>query len=112
MSYRDWSAELFSEEQVTHAMSELDDYARYEDVAILNNGTYEPAVLEIFAKLARAIGSPVVTTYGCMKVRQEKTYKDRRASAIDRLQRQAKEGKVTPAYGPAAGEKESKEEDE
>ena len=100
MNDKNYSADLFSEEQVTAEMASLPEYERIEAVAMLTAGNYDPVVLEIFAKLARAIGSGINTTgySGNMRIERELPLKDRRASAIQRLQNKAERGEIVPAF--------------
>ena len=94
----EYTAELFSGEQITAAIEALSDYERYADVATLYSGEYEPETLEAFAKLARTLKLPVSTRYGNLTIRREKPHAERREIALRELQRKAKRGEIEPAY--------------
>jgi hypothetical protein len=92
------TAELFSGEQILEAIAALQDYYKYEDVASLKSGTYEPEALEAFAKLARVLKLPVSGQYGGLTIRRELPIEQQRKSALEELQRKAERGDIEPAY--------------
>lgn len=94
----EFNDEMFSGEQITGALGELADYERNDEIVTLAAGTYEPVVLELFAKLARALGTKVGSKYGSFCIIREKPLAERRESAISNLRRKAEKGEIIPAY--------------
>ena len=101
------SENIFSDEQIAKAISELSSYNKYKDIATLTAGDYNPEVIEAFAKLARALKSAIRSEYGNLKVVQELPYADQLKSALATLKYQAERGELIPA-GTGYAEKESK----
>ncbi len=97
MKRSDYGAELFSDEQIAQALEDLGDYEKYEDAATLAAGVYDPAVIEIFTKLARVLGTTVTSAYGGMKIMREKPLSERRAATLRSLQDAAEQGTIIPA---------------
>jgi hypothetical protein len=95
---RDYTAEMFSGEQIATAISQLGDYERYADVATLSAGEYEPETIEAFAKLARTLKAPVLLSSYRFVIRRELSLETRRATALRNLQAQAERGEIEPAY--------------
>jgi hypothetical protein len=98
MSTSDYTAEMFSGEQIAGALAKLDGYERWRDIATLADGQYEAETFEAFAKLARTLKAPIATEYGALKVRRERSLDERRGYAIGNLRRQAERGEIEPAY--------------
>lgn len=94
----EYTAELFSGEQIAEAIGKLSDYHRYADVATLTNGDYGPETLEAFAKLARTLGLRVATTGYNLTIRREVPHEKQREAALRNLQAQAERGEIEPAY--------------
>jgi hypothetical protein len=96
----EYTAEMFSGEQIADAIAKLQDYEKYVDVSRLSVGAmdFEPEVIEAFAKLARSLHLPIHFEYGGLTIRREKPLEERRRSALLDLQRRAERGEIEPAY--------------
>jgi hypothetical protein len=97
---REYTAEMFSGEQITEAIGALPDDNRYADVSRLSGSDmdFDPDVIEAFAKLARSLHLPIRLQYGGLVIRRERPLHELRRQALYELQRKAERGEIEPAY--------------